>query len=256
MKKILAPAKINLYLHVTGKRPDGYHLLDSLMVSTKLYDVIEVFPANTLELEVTGDFANASGENNDNIVIKAANALALAANIKPAAKIKLQKNIPVGAGLGGGSADAAATLKLLNEFWDIGYSLDKLSAIGLSLGADVPFCVYNQAAIVSGIGEVIKPVSISPLHVLLVNPNQHLSTKDVFTHKPINFSKEAGEIPSEAKAFIDFLKSCKNDLEANAAELVPQIAYVFSVIEKQRGCLFSRMSGSGATCFGLFNNEV
>jgi 4-diphosphocytidyl-2-C-methyl-D-erythritol kinase len=255
MKKILAPAKINLYLHVTGKRPDGYHLLDSLMIPTKLCDVVEVLPSAGLELEVMGDFAVAAGDK-DNIVIKAAMALAADANIKPAAKIILQKNIPVGAGLGGGSADAAAILKMLNEFWGIGYSVDRLAEIGLLLGADVPFCVYNTAAVVAGIGEVIKPAALPPLHILLVNPNKHLATKDVFTHKAIDFSKAAGEIPQESKAFIEFLKGCKNDLEANAIELVPQLADVLSAIEKQRGCLLVRMSGSGATCFGLFDNAA
>lgn len=255
MKKILAPAKINLYLHVTGKRDDGYHLLDSLMVPTKLCDVIEVAAAENIALEVVGEFASVAGDSADNIVIKAARMLAQAAGRNPDVKIILHKNIPVGAGLGGGSADAAAVLKLLNEFWGIGYSADRLAEIGLSLGADVPFCLYGSPAVISGIGEAIKPANVPPLYVVLVNPNKHLATKDVFTYRAFDFGAAAAQIPQDAAGFLPFLRSCRNDLEANAIALVPEINDVLAVIGRQRGCLLARMSGSGATCFGLFDNH-
>jgi 4-diphosphocytidyl-2-C-methyl-D-erythritol kinase len=259
--KMLAPAKINLYLHITGKRPDGYHLLESLMIPINLSDEITVESHNKLELQVSGAFAKSSGNPDDNIVIKAARALAP----DKGAKITLHKNIPAGAGLGGGSSDAATTLYLLNELWGLNYTRKKLTEIGLSLGADVPFFLNAKPAFVSGIGEIIDDAGVLPkLHILLVNPNKSLSTPAVFKHKPIpSSSPSAGAagvihtIPASGdNGFVNFLKTCRNDLEKNAIELMPEIADILSILEKQNGCHISRMSGSGATCFGIFDSEI
>jgi 4-diphosphocytidyl-2-C-methyl-D-erythritol kinase len=253
---MLAPAKINLYLHITGKRPDGYHSLQSLMVPVGISDKIEVAASYKLELEISGEFAKNSGNLNDNIVIKAAHSL----SPDKGAKIILEKNIPVGAGLGGGSSDAAAALLLLNDFWGLHYSKEKLAQIALGLGTDVPFFINNKPAFVSGIGEIIADSpSLPHLHILLINPGKPLSTPAVFKHKPIAFSPKmpavSNDIFASHDAFISFLKTTRNDLEKNAIELMPEIANVLAEIGKQEGCLLARMSGSGATCFGVFDGE-
>ncbi|MCE3232269.1 MAG: ispE [Rickettsiaceae bacterium] len=255
---MLAPAKLNLFLHVTGKREDGYHLLESLMIPLSIGDEVRVGQSDKLELQITGPFAATIANSYDNIVLKAAQLLAEKAGRKPDVKIALEKNIPVGAGLGGGSADAAAVLKLLNDLWQLGFSTEKLMEIGLELGADVPFCVMGKPALVTGIGEVIKPVDKLPdLNILLVNPNKHLSTPEVFKYEPIIFSDELGlTIPKDITEFIDLLQKQHNALEANAVSIIPDIAEVLSIIGQQDGCLLARMSGSGATCFGIFNNKA
>ncbi len=256
---MLAPAKINLYLHITGKRADGYHLLDSLMVFTDVSDIITAEKASDITLQVSGEFADNSGDIRDNIVIKAAKALADSAGVQAGANISLQKNIPVGAGLGGGSSDAAATLRLLNSLWEINYSDEKLAQIGLTLGADVPFCLYGKPAFVSGIGEVIDAAPALPqFWILLVNPRKILSTKDVFTQSSIDFISPAGrpERFTNTHDFIDFLQRNGNNLQKNAINIVPEITDVLDVIGQQDGVLLSRMSGSGSTCFGLFESKL
>lgn len=255
---MLAPAKLNLFLHVTGKRADGYHLLESLMIPLGIGDDVEIEPATKLELRVTGKFASGAGSLADNIALRAANLLAEKAGRRPDVNITLEKNIPVGAGLGGGSADAAAILILLSDLWQLNYSKEKLAEIGLELGADVPFCVIGKPALVTGIGEVITPVEELPdLNILLVNPNKHLSTPEVFKHKKPVFSEALGlTIPQDRNEFIELLQKRHNALEPNAISIMPDIAEILAAIGQQDGCLLSRMSGSGATCFGVFSNKV
>lgn len=245
-------AKINLYLHVTGKRNDGYHLLDSLMTKISLYDELEVLGCDSLKLEISGVF-NDKISTTDNIILNAAKLLASEAGIeKPTALIKLNKKIPVGAGLGGGSSDAAATLKLLNEFWNIHFSNERLMQIGLKLGADVPFCLNEKAAYISGVGEVIENCDKLPsLNILLVNPCKSLSTKEVFNYAPINFSSAA----NRNEDIFSILKSNNNDLEKNAIAMLPELECVLDSILIQPGCYLARMSGSGSTCFGLFESR-
>jgi len=247
--KIRARAKINLYLHITGRREDAYHEIESLLVPVGLADDIEIIPSDKISLEVSGQFASAAGVD-DNIVLKAANLLAKERH-DLGAHIRLVKNIPTGAGLGGGSADAAAVLRGLNEIWGMGYSLDELAKLGLKLGADVPFCVYDRPAIVSGIGEVIKPVNDLPdLPVLLVNPNISLPTKDVF-----NKYKEITSVFSDKGFDVNRYISGHNDLESAAISICPAIKDVLNVLQKQKNVVFSRMSGSGATCFAVFESQ-
>lgn len=258
--KILAPAKLNLYLHITGRRDDGYHLLDSLFVFTTLHDVITITPSDALSLTVDGDFYSAlSNESIEkNIVYRAANKLREQYHVISGAKIHLQKQIPVGAGLGGGSSDAAAVLTGLNQLWNLHCDEQSLTQIGLALGADVPACIAQKPAIVSGIGEKIMPVSLpyARIPVLLVNSNQPLSTQAVYAqfrknNRPFTNEKQDAITP---ESFIKNLQNKHNDLQFPAIQLQPEIAILLDHLSRQKGCLLSQMSGSGATCFALFSD--
>lgn len=250
---VKAPAKINLYLHVTGKRPDGYHLLDSLFAFARDGDVITAKQADGLSLEIIGAPDLSAGE--DNIVIKAARKLAAALGIEPNAHLVLEKNLPIASGIGGGSTDAAAALKALQVLWQKTLPDEKLYALALELGADVPSCLAGKAVQVSGVGEVLTPApEIPALPVVLVNPNKPVSTPAVFkTRKPV-FSKPMPltQNCADAAEFIGELKKRHNDLQDAACALEPAVAEVLHVLENQPLCLFSAMSGSGGTCFGLF----
>lgn len=250
---VKAPAKINLYLHVTGKRPDGYHLLDSLFAFARDGDVITAKQADGLSLEIIGAPDLSAGE--DNIVIKAARKLAAALEIEPNAHLVLEKKLPIASGIGGGSTDAAAALKALQVLWKKTLPDEKLYALALELGADVPSCLAGKAVQVSGVGEVLTPApEIPALPVVLVNPNKPVSTPAVFkTRKPV-FSEPMPltQNCADAAEFIGELKKRHNDLQDAACALEPAVAEVLHVLENQPLCLFSAMSGSGGTCFGLF----
>lgn len=250
---VKAPAKINLYLHVTGKHPDGYHLLDSLFAFAQDGDVVTAEHADGLSLEIIGAPDLSAGE--DNIVIKAARKLAAALGIEPNAHLILEKNLPIASGIGGGSTDAAATLKALQILWKKTLPDEKLYALALELGADVPSCLAGKAVQVSGVGEVLTPApEIPALPVVLVNPNKPVSTPAVFkTRKPV-FSEPMPltQNCADAAEFIGELKKRHNDLQDAACALEPAVAEVLHVLENQPLCLFSAMSGSGGTCFGLF----
>lgn len=254
---VKAPAKVNLYLHVTGKRSDGYHLLDSLFAFAADGDVITVEPADELRLAIVGAPDLSAGE--DNIVIKAARKLAAALGIEPKARIVLEKNLPVASGIGGGSTDAAATLKALQVLWKKTLPDEKLYALALELGADVPSCLAGKAVQVSGVGEVLTPApEIPALPVVLVNPNKPVSTPAVFKtrkpvfSKPMPFTNDCEDI----ETFVAELKKRHNDLQDAACALEPAVGEVLQALEKQRICLFSAMSGSGGTCFGLFRSAA
>jgi len=252
---VRAPAKVNLYLHVTGKRPDGYHLLDSLFVFATDGDVIRVRNADALSLEITGTYARALPVSDDNIVLKAARALADAAGIQPKAEITLEKNLPVASGIGGGSADAAATLKALTSLWKTDVPDEKLFEIALKLGADVPSCLASKAVQVSGIGDILTPAPALPeLFVLLVNPNKPVSTPAVFKTRDPVFSA-ANPFLRDTTGFDDFiaeLKNRHNDLCEAACRLEPSVRTVLDALSADPLCRLARMSGSGGTCFGLF----
>lgn len=233
-----APAKLNLTLHVTGQRPDGYHLLDSLVVFLAIGDVVTVTPG-PLSLDLTGPFAPGLTAEPDNLCLRAAR---LAGQD---ARITLEKNLPVASGLGGGSADAAAVLRALG--------VNPQDAA--SLGADVPVCLAGRPTRMQGVGEILTPLPALPaLHVLLVNPGRGLSTPMVF--KALD-RRDNPAMPDPLPAFPDaeslirFLQGCRNDLEAPAIRLLPDIAACLGAIRDQ-GAVLTRMSGSGATCFGLF----
>lgn len=242
-----ARAKINLCLHVTGQRADGYHLLDSIVAFADAGDVIACTPADQLSLAITGPQAALLPVTYDNLVLRAARAMGAAG-----AAITLEKHLPVASGIGGGSADAAATLRALARLW--GLPLPDARAV-LALGADVPVCLSGQTLRMQGVGEVLTPLPPLPeTHILLVNPRVGVATPAVFRALP---HKDNPPLPApprfaDAAALAAWLADQRNDLEPPAITLVPVIATVKTAIAAQSGCLLARMSGSGATCFGLF----
>ena len=254
---VTAPGKINLYLHVTGRRPDGYHELDSLVAFAGVGDRVAVSPADALSLDLTGPFAEALAADPDNLVLRAARLLARAGGIEPRAAIALEKNLPVAAGLGGGSADAAAALRALARLWNLAIAADDVAALALELGADVPVCLAGRAAFVGGIGEdLAPPPRLPPAHIVLVNPGVALSTATVFGELGDVFTGPGrfAEAPADAASLARALAALSNDLEAPARRLCPEVDQALAALAAEPGCLLARMSGSGATCFGLFAN--
>lgn len=250
-----APAKVNLDLLVTGRRADGYHLLDSLVVFATPGDRLILEPAAALSLEVQGPFARALEDAGDNLVLRAARALADHAGQPPAARIVLEKNLPVAAGLGGGSADAAAALRALARFWRLGLPAPDLATLAERLGADVPVCLAGRPARMRGIGEQLTwQDHLPPLALLLVNPNRPLATAAVFAALgPLPAPPpERGPPPADWPGLVAWLRARANHLEAPARRLLPVIDEVLGALAGQPGCALARMSGSGATCFGLF----
>ncbi len=267
---LAAPAKLNLFLHITGQRADGYHELQSLIGFVGLADEITVadMPGDArgrFPLTLDGPFAGAPGlVAEDNIVVRAARALAASLEgtrrNEIGAAIHLTKNIPVAAGLGGGSADAAAVLRALAELWGVDDS--HLAAIAPTLGADVPVCLAGQPVLVAGMGEVLAPVPRLPAAgVVLVNPGRAVATPAVFAGFDQGPVVPIVDRPTPKGPFIDVralaeaLKVTSNDLTAAAENLVPEITEVCAVLNQGTGCRLVRMAGSGATGFGLFDDE-
>ncbi|MHA1153470.1 MAG: 4-(cytidine 5'-diphospho)-2-C-methyl-D-erythritol kinase [Alphaproteobacteria bacterium] len=252
-------AKINLTLHLTGRRDDGYHELDSLIVFADIGDGLEIAPGPQISLEVTGPFAAAlRTADSDNLVVAAARALAARYGVEAGARLRLDKQLPVAAGLGGGSADAAAALHGLVEFWGLDAPAAELNALAASLGADVPVCLAGRPSFVAGIGERIVPApSPPPAWLVLANPGVPLSTAAVFAEFKGGFSKPARwrEPISDLRAWAARLAACRNDLEGPALALVPEVREVLATLRDTAGCMLARMSGSGATCFGLYAVE-
>ena len=255
-----APAKINLALHVTGRRDDGYHLIESLVVFTELGDRVSARLASHDGFVLGGVEAGPlSAENsNDNLVVRARDALAGAARQSGAVlapvEIKLDKRLPVASGIGGGSADAAAALKLLCSLWDFSPAADHLSQIALKLGADVPMCLSGRPLIARGIGERLDPVALGfRLDLVIVNPRIGVSTPAAFSalESRDNAPLPAPEGVGDKGAFIDWLARTRNDLEPPARRLVPEISDCLAALNSS-GALIARMSGSGQRCFGLY----
>jgi len=253
-----APAKVNLFLHVTGRRPDGYHLLDSLAVFGPAADQLSAAPDDALMLTLGGPFSGALSAEPDNMVLRAARAVAAHA-LTPGrplgARLHLEKRLPVASGIGGGSADAAAALRLLNRLWGTGLDEVALAMLALPLGADIPVCVASRPARMQGVGERISAAPTLPEFALaLVNPGIPVATPDVFRARQGDFSAPA-VLPTawpNAADLAEALGRLTNDLEAPALVLCPVIGEVLAALRAQPGCLLARMSGSGATCFGLF----
>lgn len=246
-----APAKINLCLHVTGQRADGYHLLDSLVAfAPDAADRLTLAPASATTLTLTGPEAAALAPEADNLVLRAARSFGASL---PAVALHLEKNLPVASGIGGGSADAAAALRLCAAH--AGLPLPDAATI-LSLGADVPVCLTPCATRMEGIGERLTPLPpLPPVHAVLVNPRRPVATPAIFralTQR--NNAPLPATIPTfaDARALAYWLARQRNDLEGPARLLEPMISDVLAAIAAHPGCLLARMSGSGATCFGLF----
>jgi 4-diphosphocytidyl-2-C-methyl-D-erythritol kinase len=253
-----APAKLNLYLHVLGRRADGYHDLDSLVAFVDIADTLHVAPAPEFGFEVVGPLAAALKEDDfeDNLCVRAARALAEHLDRPLDLKLTLVKRLPVAAGIGGGSSDAAATLKLLARFWAADVEDATLSKIGIGLGADVPACLKAVAAEVHGIGEDVRPVpGLPPAAVVLVNPGFALPTARVFrAWRATGAECPPWTPPPHTAALATALIKRRNDLTQAAIGLEPMIADVLDALAARPDCLLARMSGSGATCFGLFEN--
>ena len=251
-----ARAKINWALEITGQRPDGYHLLDGVMQPLSLCDELDILPADTLSLAIDGAPLS-NGE--DNLVLKAARALQRHAGIENGAEIRLTKRIPMGAGLGGGSADCAAALKGLNLFWQIGLSMKTLLDIGVKLGADVPFCLLDTPMRAQGIGEILTPVPCKrTFPLLLIQPCEGLSTKEIFTashaQKPKSGSVEQ-VIRALAEGDLSLMeKNAVNMLESVSIPKKPAISEAKDALY-QSGAAFARMTGSGSVVFGAFETK-
>lgn len=243
-----APAKVNLTLHVTGRRADGYHRLDSLVAFAGVGDRVTAAPAPALALAVTGPQSGALGAGDDNLVLRAARAFGPPAG----AAITLEKRLPVASGLGGGSADAAAALRALAALWRV--PLPDADAV-LALGADVPVCLAGRSARMTGAGEGLSPVALPGGWLVLVNPGVGVPTGAVFAALDGAFGAPMPRALPRLAGVADlaaFLATMRNDLAAPAAALAPAIPRVTGALAAQPGCLVARMSGSGATCWGLF----
>ena len=254
-----APAKVNLYLHVTGRRPDGYHLLDSLVAFADIGDRVTAEPAEHLSLTMSGPEAGCLGSlGHDNIVLRAGRLLACHFGIGAGAALHLEKNLPVAAGIGGGSSDAAAALRALTELWKLRIEDATLRALAARLGADVPACVSGRAAWVTGIGEQVALAAALPkAGILLVNPRRELPTASVFAARRGSFG-EPGRfqaIVADAEQLAQLLTSRRNDLTEAATRLVPEIGVILARLGALPETLLARMSGSGATCFALFRDR-
>jgi 4-diphosphocytidyl-2-C-methyl-D-erythritol kinase len=252
---VLAPAKVNLALHVTGRRPDGYHTIESLAVFTRFGDRLHLEPAAADAFSITGPFGPGLPDDGSNLVLRARDALrqACASNLPPIS-IRLEKNLPVASGVGGGSSDAAAVLKALNQIWACGLGQQELAEIARTLGADVPMCLTARPLVATGIGEELEPVSGFPaLALVLVNPGVGVSTPDIFQRLEQRDNASLPALPSKVDfhSLRNWLETTHNHLEPAAFAVQPVIGQVLKALDKA-GSGFSRMSGSGATCFGLF----
>ena len=251
MITIVAPAKINLFLRICGKTDDGYHLLDSAVVFTHFGDHLMIEPAHGAQLAIIGEFASGLANADDNLVMTALNGFRAAGGVIGGLSITLEKNIPVGAGLGGGSADAAAFLRAVNALSSMPLGKDALYHLAASLGADVPVCLAGGCQRIAGIGETMTPINLDFAGaILLVNPRIPLSTKEVFTRFTGPISGFAGSVSNLDAAGMVRLG---NDLTATAVELAPAINSCLDRLARSKGAIATAMSGSGASCFALFD---
>jgi 4-diphosphocytidyl-2-C-methyl-D-erythritol kinase len=255
-----APAKVNLTLRVLGLRSDGYHKIESLVAFAQVHDRLSLRPGGQLKLKVSGPTSAKTGRLAGNLVLKAARLLSAAVDDLTLGQFTLVKNLPVAAGIGGGSADAAAALRLLARANGLKLNDPRIREVALKIGADVPICLFLRARVMRGIGEILSsPVRIAKLATVLVNPGVTVATRDVFArydrqkarHKPKSGLRNAA-VPRKPAALFAMLAVNRNDLEPAAAALVPAIAKVLEALRDSSGCRIARMSGSGATCYGLF----
>ena len=247
-----AYAKINLALHIRRRRADGYHDIETIFAFVDNGDVVQAEAADTLELAITGEFAGGLDGGADNLVMQAAEAMQARYGITGGAKLVLDKRLPVAAGIGGGSADAAATARLLNRLWSIGAPLAELAALLEPLGADIPACIFSHTARGEGTGtslEAIEGSDVSGMPILLANPREPLATGAVFEGWD---GVDGG--PLAGATVLEMARGGRNDLQKPAMQICPSISDVLAAIERQKP-LLARMSGSGATCFALFESD-
>ena len=250
-------AKINLTLRVLGRRADGYHELESLVAFADVADTLTLEPGSTNGLEMSGPFAGKSGPVDDNLVLKSLAELRRRVAGLKGGRFRLEKNLPVAAGIGGGSADAAAALRLLAKANGIAFDDSSLIAAAQAVGADVPVCLGSRPCIMRGIGEVLsEPLDLVLIPAVLVNPGVALVTRAVFgKFKGAHASSGFADVPTKTGALIDFLKQQDNDLTDAATECAPVVGQVLAALRAAKGSALVRMSGSGATCFALFDSR-
>ncbi len=250
-----APAKINLTLRVVGRRDDGYHDLESLVVFADLADTLSLEPGHLTGLDINGPFAAACGPTDDNLVLKAVSVLGRAISGLKAGRFRLEKNIPVAAGIGGGSADAAAALRLLARLNDLARDDVRLAEAALAVGADVPVCLEPRPRVMRGLGELLSdPLDVPPLAAVLVNPRLPLATREVFAALKISQAggSDIASVPRDFAALVEFLKQHGNDLTQAAIACAPVVGDLLNALRALAGARLVRMSGSGPTCFALF----
>ncbi len=260
--KVFAPAKVNLCLHVTGQRDDGYHQLDSLVAFADVGDDLWIQIGNTISVTTEGPEAAAVPADMNNLVLKVA---ALFSDL-PGASFLLTKHLPVASGIGGGSADAAAAFRGLMTFWSDGAidfgSYDPMDTpMGprlFALGADIAMCLNSRSVRAQGIGDELAAIALPPVPAVLVNPRVPVSTPEVFGRLQEKRNGSLGDLPEFRGAFhlIEWLQEQRNDLEFPAIQACPAISKTLATLGGTQGCLLARMSGSGATCFGLYSTKV
>ncbi len=245
-----ARAKINLALHVMGRRADGYHELDSIVAFADVSDVLTIEPAKELSLTLSGPFAKDLSGGSGNSVLAAWHALSAIRDLQPVS-FHLEKNLPVASGIGGGSADAAASLRGLIRYFDLVVASTELNLIALKLGADVPVCLASTTCRMRGIGEIVEPFGAKlPAAIILVNPLLPCPTAQVFSALNLVLGQTFGASIEN----LGDMTTWRNDLTPPAIKTLPEIADVLASLERQPSVIFSRMSGSGATCFGLVDS--
>ena len=259
--KIKCPAKINLFLHITNKRPDGFHELQSLITKIDLFDELVVEKSTKFSLEINGEFAEFI-EINNNLFTKILDYFVKNFHIDPNLKIILQKNIPVGAGLGGGSSNGAYFIKILNEIFALKLSKNDMQKISLNFGSDIAFFFENEVCLMGGRGEFLTEIShfkneFKKLKILLINPKIHLSTKEIFqdfAEKKYQFSSKILEKNFLENSLQEIFKNFNNDLEETAISKAPVIFEILQNLQKFSP-ICAKMSGSGSSCFAIFDNE-
>lgn len=255
-----APAKINLCLHVGARRADGFHDLESLVAFTELGDELLLERAEGLALTINGPFSQGLSGGDDNLIMKAGLYLAEKTRTTMGARIALTKQLPLASGIGGGSADAAATLRGLVQLWALDVPVRELQAVAAAIGSDVPVCLPSSTAWMTGRGENVRLLPALPkMSIVLVNPMVEVPTAKVFSL--LQRRRGSGsEAPmggfSDALSLVRYLKGTCNDLEAPAIAMAPVIGEVIATIARAQGVLLARMSGSGATCFGIFETDA
>lgn len=254
-------AKINLFLHVNDKLKNGYHELESLFYFPDIFDEIEIYESGMTSIEVVGEFSEKlNSSSSQNLILIVYNSLKAAFAEKiPNLHFKLKKNLPIAAGIGGGSGNAAVVMKFLNESYNLGLGEFQLIELAKKIGADVPPSLYEQPCLVSGIGEKLDfNVKLPELNILLVNPLKEVSTQKVFEAGSLEFVEKLNNVQysfENASDLVDFLiAETTNSLHGNAVAICPEIKEVEKLLRGQCGCLMSRMSGSGGTVFGIFDN--
>jgi 4-diphosphocytidyl-2-C-methyl-D-erythritol kinase len=261
-------AKVNLTLRVVGRRTDGYHELESVVAFADCADRLSLAPGTALDLTMSGPLAQACGETSDNLVLKAANLLGERVPGLKIGRFNLDKVLPVAAGIGGGSADAAAALRLLAQLNGLALDDERLRDVAIATGADVPVCLTSRACDMTGVGETLLPLSLPIMPCVLVNPRVAVATRDVFAALGLRNGEllvgatdviRATAWPEQGASVEDWVEALaagSNDLEAPAMRIQPVIGEVIAALSATDGAWLARMSGSGATCFAIFENTA